>query len=184
MPRGLKILAAVAGSAVLVLAWGYWYSLTHTALSLRVEDYGLKTDRLSYGSPHDVTLQFLGANNEPLALARSVEPHGYILAEHPSREIGNCEQRGPGAAGAAAPGDYAECYAQLSAWAAQWAPRVRRAHVAVGPCKLRDLPVGVHSSNSEWWLWWVPLPHVGGLPRRYVEFVIKLDSRACTGAVK
>lgn len=179
MRSGSKILAAVAGAAVLVLGWGYWYAQTHTALSLRVEDYGLKTDRQAYGSPHDVTLELLGASSEPLAVARSVEPHGYILAEHPSREIGNCQQR---VGGTAAPGDYADCYARLSAWAAQWAPLVRRAHVAVGPCKLRDLPVGVYASNSEWWLWWVPLPHVGGLPRRYVEFVIKLDSRACAGA--
>ncbi|HSW05387.1 hypothetical protein, partial [Aquabacterium sp.] len=65
--------------------------------------------------------------------------------------------------------------------ASQWAPRVRRADVRVGACEIKALPVRVHSSNTEWWLWWVPLPHVGGKPRQYFEFVVAVDSRACAG---
>ena len=177
-----KFLFAATGVIVIALAWGYWHSQTHASLSLRVDDYGLKTETAAYGTPHAVTVRFLGPANEELAIARSVEPIGYILAIHPRNDIANCEHRGiRSPAGQASQSDYADCYAELSAWTSQWALLVRRAHVTVGTCEVRDLPVSIYSSNADWWLWWVPLPHVGGVPRRYFEFAVKIDSRACTG---
>ena len=38
------LLAAIAVST-LVLAWGYWYSLNHASLQVRVDDYALKSER-------------------------------------------------------------------------------------------------------------------------------------------
>ncbi len=125
---------AASGLVGAALGWGYWHAQTHAGLNLQVHDHGLRTERQLYGTPHDVTLELLGPANEPLAKARSVEPIGYILAVHPNDAIGNCEHRGiraPG--GPAAPGDHEDCYAAHSAWAAQWAPNVRRANVLVGP---------------------------------------------------
>ncbi|MFY9317631.1 MAG: hypothetical protein WAO95_18985 [Burkholderiales bacterium] len=170
-----KILVAFVALAALVLGWGYWHALNHAYLHIRVDDYALKSERLLYDSPHDVTLVLRDGANAQLAVARSVEPAGYILAVHPSAEIGNCEHRGS----AAAPGDHAACYERYSAWSADWAPRVRSAEVRVGSCELRDLPVTVRSTNEEWLVWWVPLVHVGGLPRRYFEFSVAVDSRSC-----
>ena len=178
-------LLGALGVASLALAWGYWHAQTHAGLSLQVQDHGLRTDRQLYGTPQGVTLQLLGPANEHLATARSVPPLGSLLVVHPNSAIGNCEHRGiraPG--GPAAPGDFEACYAALSAWASQWAPRVRRANVVVGNCELRDLPVHTYTSNADWWLWWVPLPHVGGVPRRYFEFTLKIDSRTCTAVGK
>ncbi len=172
---------AASGLVGAALGWGYWHAQTHAGLNLQVHDHGLRTERQLYGTPHDVTLELLGPANEPLAKARSVEPIGYILAVHPNDAIGNCEHRGiraPG--GPAAPGDHEDCYAAHSAWAAQWAPKVRRANVVVGSCALRDLPVHIVTSNADWWWWWVPLPHVGGVPRRYFGFTLNIDSRTCT----
>jgi hypothetical protein len=132
------LLAAVAVSA-LVLFWGYWYSRNHASLQLRVDDYALKSERQAYGVPHGVTLTLRDRAKGQLAVARSVEPLGYILAVHPSADIGSCQ--------------------------------------------LREVPVTVRMSNDEWWLWWVPLPHVGGLPRQYFELAVAIDSRACTAVV-
>lgn len=182
---GLKLLLPAIAVSVIALAWGYWHSQTYASLGLRVEDYGLKTDSLAYGTPHGVTLKFLGPANEQLAIARSVEPLGYILAIHPRNEIGNCEHRGIRAtAGQGSQSDYSKCYSELSAWASQWAPLVRHADVVVGTCEVRHLPVNIYASNADWWLWWVPLPHVGGVPRRHFEFVVKIDSRTCAGVSK
>jgi len=145
------ILGAIAVS-VLVLAWGYWYSLNHASLQLRVDDYAQKSERQAYGAPHGVTLTLRDHANVPLAVGRSVEPLGYILAVHPSADIGNCEHRGiRPSPGNGSQGDYSACYKQYSAW----------------------------SANNEWLLWWVPLPHVGGLPRQYFEFAVAIDSGAC-----
>jgi hypothetical protein len=144
-------------------------------MTVRVEDYGLRTERQIYGTPHGVALTFFGASNEPLASARSVEPEGYILAIHPDPGIGDCSKY------QSAHEAYAECYARYSAWTADWARRVRAASVSIGACTLRDLPVNTYSSNADWWLWWVPLPHVGGTPRRYYELVVQVDTKSCTG---
>jgi hypothetical protein len=161
----------------LVLAWGYWHSMTHAALNVRVDDDGMKTDRVAYGTPHDVTLVFRGPANEQLAVARSVEPSGHIAALHPDAAIGNCAHPG-------ARVNYAGCYQTYSAWSSTWAGNVRTADVTVGSCELRRVPVGVAASNSEWLLWWVPLPHIGGVPYRYFQLVVRIDSGACAAAAR
>lgn len=167
----LAAFAVMAG----VLGWGYWHSATHVSLSLRVEDYGLQTDRQLYGTPHGVRLSFYGAAGEFLAAAHSIEPAGYVLAMHPDPSIGDCSQYENSRE------KYAHCFTAHSTWASDWAPRVSTATVHIGACVLEKLPVSVYSSNAEWALWWVPLPHVGGVPRRYFDLAVKVDTRSCPG---
>ncbi|MCG2578758.1 hypothetical protein LZ012_17305 [Dechloromonas sp. XY25] len=169
-PRTLLAFAAVAGG---VLGWGYWYALHHAAIHIRVDDYALKTQNQLYGVPHDVSLTLRDAAGSPLAAAHSVEPLGYILPVHPGAEVGDCRQY------ERSPSEYAACYNRHSQWSSTWAPHVQVADLVVGPCQLRAVPVAVYQSNSEWPLWWVPLPHVGGLPSHYYSFSIAIDSQAC-----
>ena len=168
------MLLLVLAACALVPLWGYWYSIRHASLNLRVNDYALKSPAQSYGEPHDVGLVFRDASSRELALARSVEPAGYILAVHPDPAIGNCEHLNQ-----RPQGEFADCYARYSKWSATWAPVVRNADVTVGSCSLKAVPVAVERSNDEWLLWWVPLRHIGGLPRQYFSFAVAIDSRAC-----
>ena len=168
-----KVLLIVFAGAASVLGWGFWYSLNHAVVYFSVHDYGLKSARQRYGEAHDVFLVLRDAANEPLAEAHSIEPQGYILAIHPDRQIGDCRQYEGSRAG------YASCFKQYSRWLSTWAPRVRSADVLMGGCGLRAVPVTVYHSNSEWPLWWVPLPHVGGLPRQYFSFSIDINGRTC-----
>lgn len=170
----LKVFLATFVVFSSILAWGYWYSATHASMSIRVVDYGLKSDRQIYGTPHDVTLTFYSSANEHLASARSVEPAGYVLAIHPDSSIGDCSRY------QSSRQEYAECYAQYSTWASSWAPRVHTAAVSIGGCTLYDLPVNVYSSNTDWWFWWVPHPHIGGIPRRNLELMVKVNTKSCT----
>jgi hypothetical protein len=135
----------------------------------------LKSPTQLYGEPHAVSLVLRDSANSQLAVARSVEPIGYILAVHPDAAIGNCEQRKD---------DYAACYEQYSKWLAGWASLVRSADVTVGSCQLHAVPVTVSRSNSEWPVWWVPLRHIGGLPRQYFELAIGVDSRSCVAVAR
>jgi hypothetical protein len=173
--RTSRVLLAAVVVTALVPLWGYWYSIRHASLELRVDDYALKSPTQLYGSPHDVSLVLRDESNAQLAVATSVEPIGYILAVHPDPAIGNCEHRKD---------DYAACYEQYSKWSATWAPLVRRADVTIGSCQLKAVPVVVSRSNSEWPTWWVPLRHIGGLPRQYFEFEIGVDSRACVAVAR
>jgi len=168
--RATKVLLAAVVVTALVPFWGYWYSIRHASLQLNVNDYALKTDRQLYGQPHDVRLVFRDSSGAQLAAAQSVEPLGYVLAVHPDPAIGNCEQR---------KADFADCYEQYSRWMSTWASRVRSADVAVGSCEIKAAPVVVERSNNEWPTWWVPLRHVGGLPREYFSVAIAIDSGTC-----
>jgi hypothetical protein len=177
MRRVAKLVLAAAVGAAAVLGWGYWHAIAHAYLHIHVDDYGLRSSSLIYGAPHDVEVTFRNGSNAPLAMARSIEPAGYLLAVHPDADIGTCEHR-------ASPGDHSSCYKQYSAWSSRWAPDVRSADVRIGACRLEGVPVATSVSNSEWLLWWVPLPHVGGLPRRYFDFAMAVDSRACAAVAR
>lgn len=169
-PRSLFALTLVAGG---VLGWGYWRSLHYADLHISVNDHALKSRNQLYGPAHGVSIVLRDAANAQLAAAHSVEPLGYVLALHPSPDVGDCRQH------ERSPSEYATCYDRYSRWLSTWASRVRAADVGIGACQLRSVPVSIHRSNSDWALWWVPLPHVGGLPRQYLSLQIDLDSRAC-----
>lgn len=172
----LRALAAIMLSIVALLGWGYWRSSTHASLNLRIEDEGLRTERQRYGSPHPATIELLDDDGAILATVKSIEPLGYFQAFHPNPDIQSCGQYD----GYDRREHYARCFAVHSRWVAGWAPRVRRARVTVGECRLEDVPVAVSSSNADWWLWWVPLPHVGGTPLGYFEMSVAIDSKSCT----
>src|SRR5215510_8032900 len=170
MQRPAKVLLGAIVVTALVPLWGYWYSIHHAYLNLRVADYALKSPTQLYGDPHDVRLVLRDTSNAQLAVAKSVEPLAYILAVHPDPGVGNCEQRKD---------DYATCYEEYSKWSSTWAPLVRTADVDVGSCQMKAVPVTVSRSNSEWPIWWVPLRHIGGLPRESFSFEVAIDSRMC-----
>jgi hypothetical protein len=179
MLRTGRVFQAMAVAAAVALAWGYWHSSRHADLLLQVDDYALSTAHSAYGSPHEVSLLFRDRSNRPLAVARSVEPEGYILAVHPDAAVGNC-QPPPGAHPTQPTQEqYLACYQRFSQWAATWAPLVYSADVSVGSCRLAEVPVEVLRSNDQWLLWWVPLPHVGGMPRQLFSFSIPINSRLC-----
>jgi len=164
----------MAVGATCVLGWGFWYSVNHAVVYFSINDYALQTPKRLYGSPQGVYLVLRDALDNDLAIARSIEPQGYILAVHPNHEIGDCSQASDSQV------DYSACFKHYSTWLSGWASRVSSADIHVGSCELHAVPVTVYHSNSEWPLWWVPLPHVGGLPREYFSFSFEINSRSCS----
>lgn len=172
--RRLAKLGLVAlGLAAAALSWGYWYSASHYVLHLRVEDYGLKTDRRAFAAPHDVALTYFSAEGSVLASARSVEPLGFLVPVHPDPKIDDCRQFERDRQ------QFARCFERQSSWVSGWANRVRFATVGVGGCTVENARVEHHESDGNWWLWWVPHPHIGGVPRRFVELTVRIDSKEC-----
>lgn len=155
------------------MAWGYWHASTHAALYFEIHDYGLAAKHLAYGSPHHATLELFDAKRTRLAVAKTVEPYGYLSALHPTLEDCSSLQ---GAGGEA----YSSCYSSYSRWASAWAARARTATFKVGSCVLADVPVTIMRSKTGWASWWVPLPHVGGTPFEYVQLEVDVNSRSCS----
>jgi hypothetical protein len=172
----LKLLtrgALAAGLIVLgLLAWGWWFSATHAYLNIQLEDYGLATDSQPFATPHDTTLEFFDEAGQRLAPAKTVEPYGYLMAQHP--RLADCtalEGRGGEA--------YADCYTEYSGWSSEWAARTRFATVRLGRCVIAHVPVVLSRSRTGWATWWVPLPHVGGKPFESIGMQIRVNSRTC-----
>ena len=96
------LLVAVVGSAF-VLVWGYWYSLNHASLHLRVDDYALKSPNRAYDVPHDVRLVLRDASNGRLAVARSMSTNTSGDIEASAKpETSTYAERGAGVASAIA----------------------------------------------------------------------------------
>lgn len=169
--------ASVAAALIVaaVLGWGWWRASTHAAVNIRIDDDALRTDRQRDGAPSNATVELLDADKVSLAVARSTGAPAYPRAFHPDAKIGDCSQF----EGLVQRDAYARCFEAHSRWVARWAPRVRYARVTIDGCVLRDAPVTVEASKPDWWLWWVPLPHVGGTPLGDYAYSIAIDSGAC-----
>jgi len=173
-------LAVIASAFIAGSAWALWHALSHCSIWISVHDYGLATETLLYADPHDVTLELLDGEGKVLAVARTVEPDGYFTVPHPDPAISDCstnEREASTQSGGRE--NYAQCYKQLSRWTSRWATSVQGARFTSPQCNLPQVPVKVTSDMSEWMLWWVPLPHVGGVPYRRVTLELNVDTRTC-----
>lgn len=169
------VLAFVAG-----YGWAIWHVLTHSAIHIMVHDYGLATESRLYGDPPDVQLQLLDGAGRMVANARTVESERYFVVVHPDPAIADCRRyEGGGATAAAGQMTYRDCYKKLSRWASQWATSVSATRFASPTCSIASVPARVQSDLGEWWLWWVPNPHIGGTPYRYVTIEFDVDTRTC-----
>lgn len=165
-------MAAVA-AMVLVLAYGYWRTTTHAWLVIMVSDSKMP------GLPRAerISLRFLDAQQRRLAAAY-LDHIGELFFEnappgdcnalarlaHQSRE----NQR-----------RWRQCSLGLSRWVSDWATRTRSLEVHMDGCPPRRLAAGFHTLRDEWWLWWVPLPHVGGLPSTTHQLDLVVDTATC-----
>ncbi|MCX7042298.1 MAG: hypothetical protein NT117_06365 [Gammaproteobacteria bacterium] len=155
------------------MAWGYWHVSTHAFVDVQIHDHGLATNNLAYDTPHNATLEFFDASGSLLAVAKTVEPNGYLSTQHPT--LGDCSSF-QGAGGEA----YSACYSDYSRWSSGWATGTRTATFKVGNCVLPNVPVIMMRSKTGWESWWVPLPHSGGKPFEYVQLAVDVDSKACS----
>lgn len=162
--------------AVLVLGYGYYHAATHGWVYVNLVD----TSPKSYsGNIRDAEIRLLDGNGKLLANARSDHQYGVVRLIHPV--AGDCaaEERNTPSSSALRH-RWQECFKTLSTWLIDWAGLVRFADVKFAGCDLKAVPVIVHESREDWWLWWVPLPHIGGRPLTYFSFSINVDQANCT----
>jgi hypothetical protein len=55
------------------------------------------------------------------------------------------------------------------------ADRIRFANVKFARCELKRVPAILRESGDDWWLWWVPLAHIGGKPLTYFNVSININ---------
>jgi len=172
-----KAFLIVGALIVAALGWGYWHVTSHAALHVALYDVGLKNDRQAYGQVLAADLVFTDANGATLAKARADKSMGIVSVIHP--QVGDCrrEEREASANREA----WSQCFDTQSRWLLTWVPQVRYASVDLGSCRILA-PVVIEESREDWWLWWIPLRHVGGAPYTYFELAVWIDSGNCRAA--
>ena len=161
--------------AALILGYGYHHAATHgwahsSLMDTSVKPYG--------GNARGAELRLLDGNGKFLADAKSDHKLGVVRLIHP--EAGDCAAAEQSASVSAKARDqWRNCFETLSTWLVTWAGQIRSADVKFANCDLKAIPVVVHESRPDWWLWWVPLPHIGGEPLTYFSLSINIDGANC-----
>ena len=171
----MRILVVLAVIAVLVLGFGYYHASTHGWVYVNLVD---TSPNPHSGNIYDADIRLLDGESKLLANARSDHPYGAVRLIHP--EAGDCAAEEQGASSSLATRDrWQKCFQTLSTWLIDWVRLVRFADVKFAGCDLKAVPVNIRESREDWWLWWVPLRHIGGKPLTYFSFSINIDRGKC-----
>jgi hypothetical protein len=167
--------------ALVVLGWGYWHMATHATLNLSLHDVSLKTDRLAYGQVMSAEIVFMNAAGALLAEGAIREPYGVLSISHP--EVGDCTRyEREASTGIEARRKWQSCFEAMSRWQATWVGKVRFVTVTMNKCRIEKLPALPEEYGDSWWIWWLPLPHIGGKPYTYFSLALRVDGARCRAA--
>lgn len=166
----LRVLMIFGLFATAVLGYGYWHASTHASFHI---DMRHAIDE-NHGEMPLAEVTFYDIAGNQLAKGINDEQYGYIHLLHP--EVGDyheVEQAATTSAGGRTA--WQKCFAKLAIWIPTWAEKVHTVDVSYQGQQFNKIPVTVKSYNSEWPLWWIPLPHIGGKPYTYYRTTITLD---------
>jgi hypothetical protein len=139
------------------------------------------SDRQRVRDLRPVRVALLDDRAATLAEAQSIEPGGAIVLTAPAPYgCHDVETRAPFSTEARQEWDV--CFARQSRWVPTWIGRVHSATVSFGSCALERLPVKVSAYPDTWWLWWVPLRHIGGKPYTSYSIAIAVEAPTRCGA--
>lgn len=171
--RKILIILIIIGC---VLGYGYWHSYTHA--SFYVQLVSRANDKVKPITIPKAEIQFLDEEGKVLADGISDEQYNYVHLIHP--EAGDCyEVEKSASSSKKARESWRECFESLSTWIPKWVGKVRQIDLRTQNCNLKNIPVTVSKSHSDWFLWWVPLPHIGGKPYSYYSLNIFIEDKNC-----
>ena len=159
-----------------ILAFGYWHSITHASFYVSLTVAGAAADAKT--STPEAKVQFLDSKGTVLANGVRDQQYNYVHLIHPT--YGDCHEAEEMAAfSKEARTTWQACYERQSAWIAKWINDVDKVNVTYGNCVVKDTPIIILQSDSYWYLWWVPHPHIGGKPYSDYSSTIAVDEKDC-----
>jgi hypothetical protein len=171
----MRIVLVLAIIVALVLGYGYYHAATHGRLHVNLIDRSVKP---SSGNVRDADIRLLDSDGKLLATAKSGHQFGVVRLIHP--DGGDCSaEECRASSSSAAREEWRKCFESLSTWLIRWAGGIRFVDVRFGNCDFKKVPATLHESREDWWLWWVPLPHVGGKPLTYFSVSFSVDGANC-----
>jgi len=171
-PVRLGVLALIGAA---VLGYGYWRAWSRANIMMIIAD----ASQGQGAAPAFVAeLIVRDAGGTLLAQGRSNERFGTVSFIHPQH--GSCEDEEKSAlASAEGRARWATCIGAKFRWQAQWAPRAAKLDIRFAQCRVADIPLALRQRRDDWWLWWVPLPHVGGDPLTDFSAKVLVNAATC-----
>lgn len=163
--RTLIVLLVIA--AATSAGYGYWHLSTFATFHMSLRDVA---EQKQGGAVLNAQLTFLDADSRPLARGKTDGKWGVVLVRHPS--AGYCDSE-------LSPADYRACFWAQSEWLTTWLNDLRYVSLAIGSCRIERVPLDLKVSRDSLLTWWIPLPHVGGVPFTRYTAQLELDSRLC-----
>ena len=123
-------------------------------------------------------LIFRDAAGQLLAEGKSDNRYGIVRFNHP--QFGSCESEEAAAMTSTAGRRLWDlCIAAMFRWQAEWAPKVGAMDIRFADCDVKKIPLTLRMSRDDWWLWWVPLPHIGGDPMTQFSSTVSVYPETC-----
>lgn len=170
----VRLLTIIVIVLVGILGYGYWHSYTHSSFYVSVdvqEEADFEIDSM-------MSVEFLDSNGRVLANGVRDEQHDFLHLVHPA--YGDCrEVERMASFSEEARASWQECFERQSIWIANWIREVNKVNIMYGDCLIQNSPITVSSYNSDWYLWWVPHPHIGGKPYSDYSSTLTIDQRGC-----
>jgi len=172
----VKVLLVIAVVILSVLAFGYWHSTTHSSFYVSL-NIAAEADSNTPSSP-EARVQFLDSRRRVLANGVRDRQFNFVHLIHPAH--GDCHEVEKMAAfSKEARTSWQECFEHQSVWIARWIGDVAGVNVKYGDCVVQNSPITISRSRSDWYLWWVPHPHIGGKPYSDYSATIVVDEKDC-----
>jgi hypothetical protein len=159
---------------VVVLVYGYWFGRTHGSLYIMVLDV---SEREHPKDVKAVELSFLDSGGTVLAQAIGIENFAAITVSSPAEYSCRDLELRPSTT---TQEEWEPCFDRQSRWLPTWVRDVSSVDIHADSCNIRRLPVSVSEHPDTWWLWWVPLRHIGGKPYTSFSFRILFSRAACS----
>ena len=159
-----------------VLAFGYWHSITHSSLYVSLS-IASEADHQT-PPPIETKVRFLDSSGNVLANGVRDTQYNFVRLIHPV--YGDCHEVEKAAAFShQAKAAWQECFEHQSVWIAAWIKDVAAVSVAYENCRIEKSPITISRSRGDWFLWWVPHPHIGGKPYSDYSAPIVVDEKDC-----
>ena len=155
-------------AAAMSLGYGFWHQRTFSTFHLTLRDV---SEPPRGGPVRNAQVFFLDDDSHPLARGKTDEKFGVVMVRHPL--AGYCGTD-------LTPDQYQRCFWTQSEWLTTWLTKLRYVSIVVGRCRIERAPVDLRVNRDNLFTWWMPLPHVGGVPFSRYRAYLEIDSRTCT----
>ncbi len=158
----------------IILTYGYWHSVTHGSVNIDLAYKASNIKKLELLPLAEVA--FMNGTGKILAKGISDEKSGYIQLISPDNINCNKIIKPYSKEGRKL---WKDCFNKQAVWIPKWINHVSQVKVKHKNCISKNIPVVISEHNTEWFLWWVPLPHVGGIPYSYFRASIIIEENDC-----